>query len=568
MPMINNYPQIKSIYILSNKELYQSYSCEEDKVRGVFTNIDEMIEQFRQDANKSNYIYYSEESTFRHIDKQSAQVLWWKLFDKFIQYIQYTDMARNEFIDFAREQFVENQLQLRHIEDFENTYKSYEAIYWYTRDTFLYRLVNKTLRTYRNLNNIFKLRLVLNDIMSGLKTAGSDFHQLGVDCITVYRGQIVRKEELEELKSKVGGLLFFNQFLSATLDSSIAAEFARATYEDPSKEGLLYEIEIDLPTMNTDLTPFAYISQYSSFAEEREVLISMHSLFLIENIELYDNFWVLKLKIVNGIWDADFDERSIFSQQSYEIPIRHLPNEHKQFIVFQLILDILLRLDQTLYAKKELLQFSRSKYENDPMELKKIDDFENYYESEHAVKWYTKDSFLYRLLNTSLRIQTIDHIVKMRYFIHDLHNQLAELQDDFIKSLDGLKFFTLYRGLPMKVNQLNELKENLNNLMSINSFMSATQDIEVAAAFSGNGITTESDEISVIYDMMIDTNIRSTPYAKIKGVMEDEEEILFSIGSVFRIGPVEEMRDRVYSVKLTMVHIEDETWNKLTAHLD
>ncbi|CAF3997478.1 unnamed protein product, partial [Adineta steineri] len=106
-------------------------------------------------------------------------------------------------------------------------------------------------------------------------------------------------------------------------------------------------------------------------------------------------------------------------------------------------------------------------------------------------------------------------------------------------------------------------------LISMNSFVSATQDEYVAIVFSGDGEQTiPLDEVSVIYEMLIDTDIRSTPYAKIQSIIVDEEEILFSIGSTFRIGKINEIRSRVYRVKLTMVHKEDELWNKLTAHLD
>ncbi|CAF4063186.1 unnamed protein product [Adineta steineri] len=103
----------------------------------------------------------------------------------------------------------------------------------------------------------------------------------------------------------------------------------------------------------------------------------------------------------------------------------------------------------------------------------------------------------------------------------------------------------------------------------MNSFVSATQDKNVAIVYSGNGEQTiPPDEVSVIYEMLIDTDIRSTPYAKIQSIMADEEEILFSMGSTFRIGEIDEIRSRVYRVKLTMVHKEDELWNKLTEHLD
>ncbi len=56
--------------------------------------------------------------------------------------------------------------------------------------------------------------------------------------------------------------------------------------------------------------------------------------------------------------------------------------------------------------------------------------------------------------------------------------------------------------------------------------------------------------------MLVDT--------KIKNVMKDEKEILFSMGFVFRIGKFNKKHDRMHCVKLRIKHVEDE----LTAHLD
>jgi len=156
----------------------------------------------------------------------------------------------------------------------------------------------------------------------------------------------------------------------------------------------------------------------------------------------------------------------------------------------------------------------------------------------------------------------------MRYFIHDLHNQLDQLQSSFIQSLNGQKRIILYRGQTISKNQFDETKENFDGFISMNSFLLTTEDEEVAIVYSGNGKMANPDEISVIYEMLIDTNSRSTPFAKIKTFNPHEEEILFPMGSVFRIGKVKELRERVYCVKLTVVDRDDELRNKLTKHLD
>ncbi|CAF4389186.1 unnamed protein product, partial [Adineta steineri] len=78
----------------------------------------------------------------------------------------------------------------------------------------------------------------------------------------------------------------------------------------------------------------------------------------------------------------------------------------------------------------------RTKFSRDRFVLAKIDEFERRYQSnQDAAKWYTADSFLYRLLNQVLRTEAIDPIFKFRYYIQDLHNQLAVMQVDYLKRL-------------------------------------------------------------------------------------------------------------------------------------
>ncbi|CAF5141441.1 unnamed protein product, partial [Rotaria sp. Silwood1] len=140
------------------------------------------------------------------------------------------------------------------------------------------------------------------------------------------------------------------------------------------------------------------------------------------------------------------------------------------------------------FARQEMLSMCRTKFSHDLLTLAKIDRFEMNYQSEQdAVKWYTADSFLYRLLNEVLRIETVDHIFKLRYFIQDLHNQLALMQVDYLKRLNryNLSILKLYRGQVMTRNDLeNNFRTNKGNLVSMNSFLSTTTDRYVARAFA------------------------------------------------------------------------------------
>ncbi|UJR38858.1 hypothetical protein I4U23_031526 [Adineta vaga] len=72
-------------------------------------------------------------------------------------------------------------------------------------------------------------------------------------------------------------------------------------------------------------------------------------------------------------------------------------------------------------AKVDLLKLARKFYVDNDLELLRIDDFEKTYESIEALKWYTSDSFAYRLLNKAIRTENIDLLFSCRFFIRDLH---------------------------------------------------------------------------------------------------------------------------------------------------
>jgi hypothetical protein len=55
------------------------------------------------------------------------------------------------------------------IEEFAQEYDSSKAIYWYTKDSFVYRDINMALRT-DNILIIYKFRFIIQDIYRQLKT--------------------------------------------------------------------------------------------------------------------------------------------------------------------------------------------------------------------------------------------------------------------------------------------------------------------------------------------------------------------------------------------------------------
>lgn len=50
--------------------------------------------------------------------------------------------------------------------------------------------------------------------------------------------------------------------------------------------------------------------------------------------------------------------------------------------------------------------------------------FEHNYNSDHAIRWYTKSCFLFRVLNQTLRVKNIEALYTFRSFINDLSTSL------------------------------------------------------------------------------------------------------------------------------------------------
>ncbi|CAF1305163.1 unnamed protein product [Didymodactylos carnosus] len=215
-----------------------------------------------------------------------------------------------------------------------------------------------------------------------------------------------------------------------------------------------------------------------------------------------------------------------------------------------------------------MLNECRLYYKDDVTEQQKIDDFETNYSAKNAIRWYTRDCFVYRLLNKAFRTQNIEIIFKFRFFLTDLYNQLNELYHEYTSMLSSIDYtiLTLYRGQHLSIDEFKKVENNIGGKLSMNTFLSTTIDKYVALVYAGNGSKRPLNE-SVLFEMTIDTTvITEKRFADIGGhsYFESENEILISFGSVYRIDSVEEINGGpVWIVKLTFISEENERFCNL-----
>ncbi|CAF1370027.1 unnamed protein product [Adineta steineri] len=116
------------------------------------------------------------------------------------------------------------------------------------------------------------------------------------------------------------------------------------------------------------------------------------------------------------------------------------------FMYSQILKEILLTITFEDKHFEEFISYCRKIYEDDEHELKNVNQLQTTYKNKIPIWWYTWDAFLYRMLNQALRSMDVDMIIRMGFFINDLHCDIQRLHSEQFDNQQSGKTFTVYRG--------------------------------------------------------------------------------------------------------------------------
>jgi tetratricopeptide (TPR) repeat protein len=281
-------------------------------------------------------------------------------------------------------------------------------------------------------------------------------------------------------------------------------------------------------------------------------------------------------KIKDDVPACDIDNQlpmSVFHIKERQRSLQDLTKESAAFMWYQLLLTVLRNMAKFGDSKSEMIDECRTTHINNEAQKKVINEFNADYVSPKAVWWYTRDCFVYRLLNQALRTENSEIIFKFRFFINELHNQIEKLYLRYLETHQPLSEhrLTLYRGQSLSIDELNKIKGNINELISMNSFLSATTTREVADIFAGTNKQHEASSAmqSVLFTIDVnDMSKETTPFAFIQehSCCPAEEEVLFSIGAIFKVQSVEEDEDR-WHIHLELSKEQNQLYRDLSKHM-
>ena len=193
-----------------------------------------------------------------------------------------------------------------------------------------------------------------------------------------------------------------------------------------------------------------------------------------------------------------------------------------------------------------------------------IKEFEDDYYAHTPIWWYTRECFTYQMLNRALRVQDMEIIIKMGFFLRDVHQHLEKLHS----KIDRHNLITVYRGKTMPNADFEEIKDKKDGLLAFNTFLSTSLNERVSLEFAQKSLH-RPDSVAVLFQITIDPSILSTPFAPIKSVsaIPTEDEVLFTMNTVFRIGRIIQAEDRLWRVELTSTKDDDQELKRLTEHI-
>ncbi|CAF4043423.1 unnamed protein product, partial [Rotaria magnacalcarata] len=319
VPLVHQNARLDSVYVFCGQPDAHKWTQQWKKIKLVVDQIEPICKalvidaaQCEEDLTPTSILPLNEYSS-QQLEQINASFMYSQLINEILMEMNYNTRAIDELADFCRKIYKKNEAQLKIIGEFQRDYNKHTPIWWYTRECFAYRMLNRSLRTF-DINIIAMMGFFLKDIHNQIKDINSKISKR-IGPFVVYRGQGMLNEEFEAMRNNIGGLVAFNSFLSTSENMNVAMKFAEKSAGRDGKTSVLFEIEVD-PALT--LTPYASLDGVTTCQpKEKEILFSMHTVFRIVKVKKNnDQIWKINLQSVS---DKDLEIKKLTEQIRWEI---------------------------------------------------------------------------------------------------------------------------------------------------------------------------------------------------------------------------------------------------------
>ena len=341
---------------------------------------------------------------------------------------------------------------------------------------------------------------------------------------------------------------------------------------------------IDFLTEIDDHKAFMIISEVlcQQLVPNIHEISQLEAIFIYSSQQLQDEQWIRKWSKINGVHTSitticrdlkqvmkRYDQDSIpmsFVATTDGMSDDDLNRLEPSFMYTQIFKEIFLNMN---HSQLSICNFTTYCHGRNDISANNIKKFQEEYSSDLAIWWYTYPCFIFSMLNDALRTLESDTVIKMGFFIHDLHYQIKKLYEQQYHQ-HNRDVFVVYRGQGLSNQDFEKLQTTKGGLISFNNFLSTSEKREISLVFATCSLL-KSNSIGILFRITIDPSISSTPFAVIDDVsyFKDEREVLFSMHSVFRIGDIKKIDgdSHLYEVDLKLTADDDQQLGKVTEQI-
>jgi hypothetical protein len=199
-------------------------------------------------------------------------------------------------------------------------------------------------------------------------------------------------------------------------------------------------------------------------------------------------------------------------------------------------------------SSNEFLQILRTYNSYDEYDLNLISQFEQTYDSKHAVSWLMSDTFLTRFLNKVLRERDINLLFILRFLLVNIHQEIIQHQTNSLNA---------YRLQLMNKSQMESLLASAGQWLVMNGFLFASTNKPKLISM----ITNDNQYETVLVNIKANYHSGVAPFAFLRDIDSNIEEqidreIIFMCGSMFVVGPLV-CEDSIWTLQLTLISDHD-----------
>lgn len=313
----------------------------------------------------------------------------------------------------------------------------------------------------------------------------------------------------------------------------------------------------------------------------RQLLPLINSFQQIDSIYVYcrdrgkNERWALKEEKIKGVFTKiepiyDAIRRDTRQCEDDLIPFSILSSKYQDlnrsdqlFIYAQLMKEILLQLEYYPDMKFEFTEFCSLIYQNNRHQLNQIEKFGAEYSPSLSIRWYTSECFVYSILNKAFRIQDMTMLMKMGFFVRDLHQDI-ERRHAQLNNQNRLK---VYRGQGISEEAFQQLLDHSDGFLSFNNFLITTIDKDLSLFYARSARDNHS-LVGVLFQMEIDrATALYTSLDKISYYGDSDKEMIFSTHTIFRIHGVQQIENGLWQIQLRLTMDEEKELQKLKQYI-